>query len=249
MNTIYTHRSIRSFSPEPIPEVLFNKIIEGACRASNTGNMQLYSIIASTEQSIKDELCERAHFNQKMVKEAPLVLTFCADLQRFTQWCNLRNADPGYNNFLSFYTATVDTVIAAQNACVAAEAEGLGICYLGTTNYCADAIIEILNLPELVVPVTTVVVGFPAEKPEQTDRLPHSAIVHSEKYKKLSNQEVIDQYSFKENSEIYHKFVKESNVSNLAEVFTKKRYTKENNVLFSEKLLQTLKKQNFLNND
>ena len=79
-----------------------------------------------------------------MVIQAPLVLTFCADFNRFNKWCRQRKADPGYDNFLSFMTAAIDALLAAQNCALAAEAHGLGICYLGTTTYNADKIIEIL---------------------------------------------------------------------------------------------------------
>lgn len=249
MKQIFEHRSIRKFSHEPISELVLNRIIEGASRASNTGNMQLYSIIITQDTERKAELCSRGHFNQKMVQEAPVILTFCADLHRFSNWCSLRNADPGYDNFLSFYTATIDATIAAQNACVVAESEGLGICYLGTTNYCADAIIDILQLPKLVIPVTTIALGHPIEIPEITDRLPLRAIAHNETYHDFSNEDITALYSEKEMSETYKNFVRESNVNNLAEVFTKKRYTTAANKTFSKSLLETIRTQEFMNND
>lgn len=249
MKQIFEHRSIRKFLPKPIPESVLNRIIEGASRASNTGNMQWYSIIITQDAQRKAELCSRGHFNQKMVEEAPVILTFCADLHRFSNWCSLRNADPGYDNFLSFYTATIDTTIAAQNACIVAETEGLGICYLGTTNYCADAIIDILQLPKLVIPVTTIALGYPAEIPEKTDRLPLRAISHNETYQDFSDQDINSLYSEKEMSELYKKFVRESNVNNLAEVFTKKRYTTSNNKAVSKSLLKTIQNQGLMNND
>ena len=70
-----------------------------------------------------------------MVTEAPVLLTFCADFNRFNKWCLLNNAVPGYDNFLSFMTAAIDALLVAQTVCIAAEARGLGICYLGTTTY------------------------------------------------------------------------------------------------------------------
>ncbi|MFO7867707.1 MAG: nitroreductase family protein [Bacteroidales bacterium] len=249
MNTLFEHRSIRKFTSQEIPEAVFNTIIEGAARASNTGNMQIYSIVATTDQATKTELCKRGHFGQPSIEQAPLVLTFCADLNRFTKWCNVRNAEPGYDNFLSLYTATVDATIAAQNACIAAEDEGLGICYFGTTNYCADDIIDVLNLPSLVVPVTTIAIGYPDEKPSKTDRLPHRAILHKETYQDFSDSEINELYAEKEALPEYKGYVEEHNLDNLAQVFTKKRYTTENNITISKTLLETLKKQGFMNND
>ena len=88
------------------------------------------------------------HFNQNMITEAPVVLTFCADFNRFNKWCRLRNAEPGYDNFLSFMTAAIDALLVAQTVCIAAESKGLGICYLGTTTYNAHKIIDSVNAPE-----------------------------------------------------------------------------------------------------
>lgn len=248
MNTLFSHTSIRKFLPKEIDKEILEQILTAACRGSNTGNMQWYSIIVTKNQETKNLLCEKAHFNQQMVKNAPIVLTFCADLQRFTQWCEIHNAEPGYDNFLSLYTATIDACIAAQNACIAAEKLGLGICYLGTTNYTAESIISILKLPKLVVPVTTVVLGYPDENPELTDRLPLDAVVHYETYSLFDSNQIQFYYNEKEQMELYKKFVADNNVKNLAQVFTKKRYTTQNNKLFSQSLLDVINKQGFMNN-
>ncbi len=87
--------------------------------------------------------------------------------------------------FSPLFTAAIDALLVAQNVCVAAEDAGLGICYLGTTTYMAGKIIEILDLPQGVVPVTTVTLGYPDEWPDLTDRLPLEAVVHREKYQAL----------------------------------------------------------------
>jgi FMN reductase (NADPH) len=246
--TIFSHRSIRKFKGDEIPEQILNKILEAATRASNTGNMQAYSIVVSSEQEIKDKLLP-LHFNQKMVSEAPVVLTFCADLNRFGKWCEQRNAKPGYDNFLWFYTGSIDAVIAAQNACIAAEEEGLGICYLGTTNYTAEKIIEVLNLPKLVVPVTTVVLGYPDENPGLTNRLPQKAVVHYQQYCDFNADDIENLYAERESSEETKKLIEENGIENLAQIFTEKRYTKNNNVHFSVELLKVLKNQGFMNNE
>lgn len=239
------HRSIRKYTNQTIDNELLNSLLEAACRTSNTGNMQAYSIIVTTDQEQKEKLSP-AHFNQPMIKQAPVVLTFCADFNRFTKWCKQRNADPGYDNFQSFMATAIDALIAAQTFCIAAESAGLGICYLGTTTYNAGEIIETLQLPELVVPVTTITVGYPAETPEQTDRLALNAIVHKETYHVFSEKEIDEIYSEKENSDFYKQFVTENNKETIAQVFTDIRYNRKNNEFFSEKFLNVLKKQGFL---
>lgn len=247
LSTLLNHRSVRAFTAQTIDETLLNSILDAATRASNTGNMQWYSIVVTTDEKLKQELQSECHFNQSMVGQAPVVLTFCADVHRFNKWCEQRSAKPGYGNFLSLYTATVDAVIAAQNACVAAESYGLGICYLGTTNYTAPRLIEILELPSGVFPVTTVVMGYPNEQPAHTDRLPLSAVVHRQKYQSQSTEDLESMYAEKENLPFHKELVKTNGVENLAQIFTEKRYTLKNNIAFSNTLLDTLKKQGFMN--
>jgi nitroreductase len=244
--TLLNRRTIRKYTPEPVERKLLNDLLKKACRASTTGNMQVYSIIITRDSGKKKELAP-FHFNQSMVTEAPVVLTFCADFNRFNKWCRERNADPGYDNFLSFFTAAIDALLVAQTFCIAAEAKGLGICYLGTTTYMAHEIIKVLNLPTGVVPVTTVTLGWPAEKPEQVDRLPLEAVVHEETYKPYSSEAINRYYFDKEQRTDSQQFVKENNKETLAQVFTDVRYKKEDNVHFSGLLLGVLRDQGFMN--
>ena len=140
----------------------------------------------------------------------------------------------------------IDAMIFAQTFAVAAESAGLGICYLGTTTYNAGEIIEVLNLPKLVVPITTITLGYPEKMPELTDRLPLEAVVHYEKYNDFSNEKIDTLYAEKENSDFYKNFVAENNKETLAQVFTDIRYSKKNNEFFSEKFLKVLQQQGFL---
>ena len=243
---LLTRRTIRKYSAQPVENSLLDSILEKGCRASTTGNMQVYSIIVTRDEMMKQSLAP-LHFNQKMVTEAPVVLTFCADFNRFNRWCRFRNAEPGYDNFLSFMTAAIDALLVAQTVCNAAEAEGLGICYLGTTTYMAHKIIEVLKLPAGVVPVTTVTMGWPSEIPEQVERLPLGAVVHSETYHDYSDEDIELFYRDKEGRSDSIKFVAENSKETLAQVFTDVRYKKADNIHFSKILLQVLKDQGFMN--
>jgi len=242
LQTILEHRTIRKYSDEKIKPEILDQILKAATRASTTGNMQVYSIIVTSDENIK-ELLWSAHFKQDMVKQAPLVLTFCADFNRFNLWCKQRNTIAGYDNFLSFYTASIDALLAAQNAAIAAESFGLGICYLGTTTYMSDDIIKILDLPLHVIPVTTIVIGYPAEIPELTDRLPVEGVVHYEKYKNYSNHQIESIYSDKEQLPYTKELISINKTENLAQIFTEKRYTKKDNVAFSKKFLKSIENQ------
>jgi len=245
-DSLLSRKTIRKYSPVNIDDELLDELLLKGCRASTTGNMQVYSIIITRDVVKKQELAPY-HFNQRMVTAAPVVLTFCADFNRFNKWCTLRKADPGYDNFLSFFTAAIDALLVAQTVCIAAEEKGLGICYLGTTTYMAHKIIEVLRLPKGVVPVTTVTLGWPDEDPAQVDRLPLDAVIHRETYADYSESDIDRFYAEKEKREDSGKFIKENDKETLAQVFTDVRYKKEDNIHFSKLLLQVLENQGFMN--
>ena len=224
---------------------MLNELLEVACRASNTGNMQLYSMIV-TRSDTQKQLLAPAHFNQPMITYAPVVITFCADVNRFVKWCAERNAEPGFDNFQTFMAAVIDSMLVAQTFCNAAEEMGLGICYLGTTTYNADKIIEALKIPRLVVPITTVTVGYPDGMPDQVERLPLEAIIHNETYADYTSDDINRLYESKEALADNKKFVLENNKETLAQVFTDVRYTKKNNEFFSEAFINVLKEQGFM---
>jgi nitroreductase len=247
LDTIFNHRSIRKFSNTQIPPDLLEEILLAGTRASTTGNMQVYSMVVTTGKELKEKLWA-VHFKQDMVKEAPVLITFCADFNRFTQWCLQRKASPGYDNFLSFFTAAIDALLVAQNVALAAESHDLGICYLGTTTYMAAEIVAILDLPEYVVPVTTLAVGYPAENPDRTDRLPLDAMIHRETYKKYSPARLDEIYTEKESSALTAQLLRENNKETLAQIFTDKRYTRQDNIKFSRAFLKVIESQGFMNN-
>lgn len=238
-------RTIRKYTNQDISDELLNELLDVAARASNTGNMQLYSVVVTREEANKKKLSP-AHFNQPMITKAPVVLTFCADANRFVKWAEARQAVAGFDNFQTFIASTIDAMLFAQSFCNAAEAHGLGICYLGTTAYNADKIIEALSLSRLVVPIVTVTVGYPDGLPDQIERLPLDAVVHQETYADYTPETIDTLYRDKEELEVNRQFVKENNKETLAQVFTDVRYTKANNEYFSEVLLKVLKDQGFM---
>lgn len=237
-------RTIRRYQEKDVTPALLNELMGIACRASTVGNMQTYSVVVTRDAAMKEKLSP-AHFNQPMVKKAPVVLTFCVDLNRFSKWCDQRQAIPGYDNLQWFVTGAVDALLAAQTFCVAAEEKGLGICYLGTTTYNPNQIIDALQLPKLVFPITTITLGWPDELPEQVDRLPLEAILHQETYHDYSEEDIDRLYAYKESLPENLKFIAENNKETLAQVFTDVRYKKTDSEFFSEVLLETLKKQGF----
>lgn len=240
------HRSIRKFRSTPIPEEVLRNVLEAAVRASTCGNMQLYSLVVTRDAELKQQLAP-CHFDQPMVTQAPCVVTVCADVHRFSMWCKQRNADPAYDNFVWFLNAMTDALLAAQNLCIQAEANELGICYLGTTLYTAADIARILKLPKGVVPVTTVVMGYPDEKPELADRLPLDAVVHYDEYKNYTSAVIDELWAEREASDLTKQLLEENGLPNLAQIFTQRRYTREDNLANSRSYLALLKEQGFFN--
>ena len=170
-----TRRTIRRYTAEDVSDETLNRLLTLASRTQTMGGLQLYSVVTTRDAAMKRRLSP-LHFGQPMVTEAPVVLTFCADYHRTTAWCNCRRANPGYDNLLSFLNAATDALLFCQTFCTLAEAEGLGLCYLGTTLYNPLGIIEALRLPRLVMPVATITLGHPAEVPPTlTERLPLTA--------------------------------------------------------------------------
>ena len=245
MQTINTRRSIRRYQDKDVDNTLLTRLIKEAERTQTMGNLQLYSVVVTRSEELKAKLAP-AHFNQPMVTGAPVVLTFCADYRRTTLWAEQRQATPGYDNPLSFVNAMTDALLFCQTFCNLAEEEGLGCCFLGTTVYQPQSIIDTLQLPELVFPVATITLGWPDENPPLSDRLPVSTIIHEETFHDYSVADIDKEYAYKEQLDENKEFVKINNKQTLAQVFTDCRYTKADCEAMSETLLEALRKQKFL---
>ena len=245
MKTINTRRRIRKYSDQEVSDALLNRLFTEASRTQTMGNLQLYSVVVTRSAEMKERLAP-AHFNQPMVTQAPVVLTVCADFNRTSQWARCRQAEPGYNNFLSFLNAATDALLYTQTLCCLLDEEGLGYCYLGTTLYQPQLIIDILQLPKLVMPVATLTIGWPDENPPQSDRLPLKALIHNETYQDYTPQTIDQFYEYKESLPENRHFVEINNKQTLAQVFTDIRYTRRDNEAMSQGLFDALRHQGFL---
>ena len=244
MKNLLTRRTIRKYTDQPVGDELLNRLMTEAARTQTMGNLQLYSVVVTRSEEMKQRLAP-AHFNQPMVTEAPVVLTICADFNRTSQWARCRKAEPGYDNLLSFQNAATDALLYTQTLCNLMDEEGLGYCYLGTTIYMPQLIIDTLQLPQLTFPVATLTVGWPAEEPPLSDRLPLQSFVHSETYKDYTPEAIDTYYNDKEQLEENRHFVEINHKETLAQVFTDIRYTKKDNEALSASLLETLRRQGF----
>lgn len=237
--------TIRKYSSRPLEDALVDKLLAEAEHTQTMGNLQLYSVIVTRDDELKHRLAP-LHFNQPMVTGAPVVLTFCADYHRTTEWALRRKGHPGYDNLLSFVNAATDALLYCQRFCDLAEAEGLGLCFLGTTIYNPGPIIDLLRLPRLVMPVATITLGWPDESPAPTDRLPLSAIRHDEYYHPVTELTIDRDYAAKEQLPANQAFVRENHVETLAQVFTDIRYKGDDCRAMSVGLRQALHRQGFM---
>ena len=245
MKNLLTRRTIRKYADREVEEQLLNRLMEEAARTQTMGNLQLYSVIVTRSKEMKQQLAP-AHFNQPMVTEAPVVLTICADFNRTSFWAKCRKAEPGYDNFLSFMNAATDALLYTQTLCNLMDEEGLGYCYLGTTVYQPQQIIDALHLPKLTMPVATLTVGWPAEEPALTDRLPLASFVHEERYNDYMGMDIDTYYYEKEHLPENEHFVRINHKETLAQVYTDIRYTRNDNEALSEELVDVLARQGFL---
>lgn len=238
-------KSIRKYKAQTVSDDLLNNLLAKAERTQTMGNLQLYSVVVTRSQEMKQKLAP-AHFNQPMVMGADVVLTFCADYNRTTQWALQRKAHPGYGNLLSFVNAATDALLYCQRFCDLAEEAGLGLCFLGTTIYQPKPIIEALHLPKLVMPIATITLGWPDEDPEPSERLPLSAIRHDETYQPVTVDTIDRDYAEKEALPVNQHFVEENKVETLAQVFADIRYKATDCEAMSVTLRDALKQQGFI---
>ena len=250
---MHHHRSIRKYRPDPIPDELLDEILAAGTRASSSGNMQSYSIIVTRDRALREALYE-PHMEQSMVLDAPALLTFCADFRRMRHWLRLSGAPDNFDNFMSFLIAAIDATLVSQNVALAAEARGLGVCYMGSTLANCDQIGRILALPPGVFPVVGFSLGWPAEDPTRRDRLPLDGLVHNETYHDYSDERIREIYRERERRgwERYMSFpelralIEASGVTNLAQVYTVVKYTRDSHRTFSETVMGYLREQGFM---
>jgi len=237
-------RSIRKYTKRDVSEELLNKVLQAGLHTSTSGNMQSYSIIVTRDEKMKKKL-HKPHFEQSMILEAPVFLTFCADFHRMREWLKASEAPMNFDNFMSFMIAAIDAILVSQTVALAAESEGLGICYMGTTLASCKEISEVLELPDNVVPVVGFSLGYPDDQPGKRIRLPLTSVVHSEVYRNESPQKVREMYKEKErdgNNRIEYP----DGVQNLGQYYTKVKYTRESHLKYSQDVLELINLKNFM---
>lgn len=243
-DTMLKRATVRAFSADRcVTAETIDSLLEAAAHAPSTGNMQLYSVIVTTDEALKERLAE-LHFGQPVARNCDALLTFCADTRRFGKWCDARHADRSLDNAGGRLTAIIDATIFAQQFVTIAELSGIGTCYLGAVTYNIKGFAEALRLPSdgSIIPLFSVAVGYPAEgvdfKP--SDRLPLGAIVSHDTYHDASQAEIDSWYAEKEAMEESKRFIAENSKQTLAQVYSEVRYPRELNMSLGRQLLELI---------
>ena len=161
-------------------EIVEELIQAGQCAATSSF-IQACTVIQVTEPVIREKLCE-ASAGQLYVKESPVFLVFCADMQRHQLACDMHDAAMLSGFTEQFLTASLDCALFAQNVLVAAESLGLGGCYIGAIRNKIAEVDQLLGLPEKVYPVFGMCIGYPDQDPETKPRLPLGVVLKQQKY-------------------------------------------------------------------
>ncbi|WP_096156285.1 oxygen-insensitive NADPH nitroreductase [Bacillus sp. FJAT-45066] len=199
INTLLAHRSIRKFEDKQLTKEQIETIVKSAQAASTSSFIQAYSIIGVSNKEKKQELAELAG-NQSYVENSGHFFVFCADLHRHDVIAEMEGVDlsESLESTEKYMVSLIDASLAAQNAAIAAESMGLGICYIGGLRNNLEKVCEVLQTPNRVIPLFGLTVGYPAQDPGVKPRLPVSNVYHEETYEPNNEQ-------FKEQLEAYNK--------------------------------------------
>ncbi|MBT2737460.1 oxygen-insensitive NADPH nitroreductase [Bacillus sp. ISL-7] len=188
IKTILNHRSIRHFEDKPLADEQIKTIVTSAQAAATSSFIQAYSIIGVKDKEKKKKLAEIAG-NQEYVEKNGHFFVFCADLYRHTIIGEKEQKDvtPSIESTEKFMVALIDASLAAQNAAIAAESLGLGICYIGGIRNNLEEVKKLLKTPERVIPLFGLAVGVPTKLTDKKPRLPYEHVYHEDEYQQNSD--------------------------------------------------------------
>lgn len=242
INVQLNHRTIREFLNKPIPNDVFDTLMEVARRTATSNGLQSYSIIRVTDETLKKEIASVC--KQEYVARAPELLIFIVDLYRNDRIVKEKGADTAYAADMDrFFQGFTDATLAAQNVVNAAEAIGLGTVYLGSILNDLKKICELLKLPKLTFPVLGLGIGYPNQEPQLKPRFSNRLRVFENQYK------IFDNYleELKDYDEEMSKYYDLRNANRPVDRFTDQVVQKLSKpVLRRNDILQVMKEQGFI---
>ncbi len=188
-----SHRSIRKFTGGPLADDVLADIVRSGQSAATSSNLQATTVIRVRDPEVRAEIAEVAG-GQRQIESAGAFTVWCADLRRTGLACTMAGGSMTTGMTEQFIIATVDVALAAQNAVVAAEAQGYGICYIGAVRNDPQRVADLLGLPDHVYPVFGLCIGQPDQDPEVKPRLPIEVVLKDDVYDDAGDRERIEAY-------------------------------------------------------
>ena len=196
------HASVRDFKAEPLSADVKELLIKAAQSGASSNFLQAYSIIEIADNDLRRELAKISG-SDDYVNQTGVFYIFVADWYRQAQILQTENKDvKALQNMEALTVAIVDTTIAAQNMAIAAESMGLGICYIGGIRNDIAKVADLLDLPELTVPLFGLTIGMPKTRNEVKPRLPRANILSVNAYNRVTvsvlqayNEQTSDYYA------------------------------------------------------
>lgn len=185
LETIRERASVRRFSDEAIPDEILAQIVAAGQRAPFTG--QMYSVVETSDPNKRERL---AGLYGPLPRLAPTFLLICVDFRRLERFIAARDRENRADDVTMLFLGIQDASYMAQNMVLAAEALGLGSCFLGAAPRLAREMGEIFDLPSRVYPMVGMVLGYPDENPPPRPRIPTEFILHRERYREMSEGDV-----------------------------------------------------------
>jgi nitroreductase len=190
---LQSHRSIRKFADEPLADDVVAEIVRSGMAAATSSNVEATTVIRVRNPNTRARIAEVAG-GQEHIKTCGAFLVWCADLLRPGLGCEIGGSTMTTGMTEQFIIATVDVALAAQNAVVAAESLGLGICYIGAIRNDPQTVSDLLGLPDQVYPVFGLCIGVPAQDPDVKPRFPVEVVLKEEVYSSDGDFEGIAAY-------------------------------------------------------
>lgn len=190
---MHRHSSVRHYKSDPVEREMIEIIVQAGQRAATSSNLQMYSVVVTTD-SAERSLLQTFCGGQSHISQAPVFLTWCADLSRLDRICQALGYKHEAGFVENFLLASVDAAIAAQNSGLAAESMGLGFCYIGAIRNKPFEVIQLLELPPLVFPLVGMTLGWPVTPGKVRPRLPLNSVLHWGHYDTEGEAKLLKEY-------------------------------------------------------
>lgn len=225
--------SVRNFRAEDVDEETVDKLKRLTLRAPSAGNMLYYTVIEVRDKEKKEKLA-RLCDNQGMIAKAPLVWLFLADNHKWEcafdfshspQKIGKVRRKSGYGDL---HLTMQDAIIAAENCAIAAQALGLGSCYIGDVIENGEELTALFHLPPHAIPAALLIMGYPAEK-RRGEATPRpdiaSSIFMRDEYIPHTPASIKEQYANHDEWAREHKLLPDGNLETQADRLYKRKYT------------------------